>query len=61
MLYGGWGGPPDDAAQDNILWFREHGGIVYHHNLTFMPDLQVSQWAGSNKPHPTIDLTYRYA
>ena len=43
MLYGGWSGPPDDAAHKNIVWFRQQGGIVYHHNLTFMPDLQVHQ------------------
>ena len=42
MLYGGWSGLPGADAQDNILWFREHGGIIYHHNLTFMPDLLVS-------------------
>lgn len=45
MLYGGWSGPPDDAARKNIVWFREQGEIVYSHNLTSMPDLQVGQEA----------------
>ena len=45
LLYGGSSGEASAAAQENILWFREQGGIVYHHNLTFMSNLQVSKFA----------------
>ena len=41
LLYGGSSGVPSLTGEANIHWFREQGGIVYHHNLTFMSDLQV--------------------
>ncbi len=41
LLYGGSSGVPSLTGEANILWFREQGGIVYHHNLTFMSDLQA--------------------
>ena len=41
LLYGGSTGVPSLTGQANIHWFREQGGIVYHHNLTFMSDLQA--------------------
>ena len=44
LLYGGSSGEPSAAAHKNILWYREQGGIVYHHNLTFMSELQVSKF-----------------
>lgn len=44
LLYGGSSGEASAAAHENILWFREQGGIVYHHNLTFMSNLQVSTY-----------------
>lgn len=40
LLYGDSSGEASAAAHQNIVWYREHGGIVYHHNLTFMSDLQ---------------------
>ncbi|KAL3162680.1 hypothetical protein ABBQ38_008725 [Trebouxia sp. C0009 RCD-2024] len=40
LIYGGVQDAASPEALDNIVWFREHGGIVYHHNLTFGPDLQ---------------------
>lgn len=45
LLYGGSSGEASAAAHENILWYREQGGIVYHHNLTFMPDLKASKLA----------------
>lgn len=45
LLYGGSSGEASAAAHENILWFRDQGGIVYHHNLTFMSNLQVSKLA----------------
>ena len=41
LLYGGSSGVPSLTGEANIHWYREQGGIVYHHNLTFMSDLQV--------------------
>lgn len=41
LLYGGSSGRPSPAADANLQWYREQGGIVYHHNLTFMSDLQA--------------------
>lgn len=41
LLFGGTQDAASPKALDNIVWFKEHGGIVYHHNLTFGPDLQV--------------------
>ena len=43
LLYGGASGDASAAAHENILWYREQGGIVYHHNLTFMADLEVNK------------------
>lgn len=45
LLYGDSSGEASAAAHQNIVWYREHGGIVYHHNLTFMSDLQASKLA----------------
>lgn len=45
LLYGDSSGGASAAASKNILWYREQGGIVYHHNLTFMSDLQASKLA----------------
>lgn len=41
LLFGGTQDAASPEALDNVAWFKEHGGIVYHHNLTFGPDLQV--------------------
>ena len=41
LLYGGSSGDPSPAAEANLQWYREAGGIVYPHNLTFMSELQV--------------------
>jgi len=41
LLYGGSSGVPSLTGEANIHWYREQGCIVYHHNLTFMSDLQV--------------------
>ncbi len=41
IIVGGAQGSASDEFLDNLAWFREHGGIVYHHNLTFGADLQV--------------------
>lgn len=43
LIYGGSSGEPSAAAHENILWYRQQGGIVYHHNLTFMSELQASK------------------
>lgn len=51
LLYGGSSGEASAAAHDNILWYREQGGIVYHHNLTFMSDLQASELATRHAHH----------
>ena len=41
LIFGGTQDAASPEALDDIVWFKEHGGIVYHHNLTFGPDLQV--------------------
>lgn len=41
IIVGGAQGSASSEFLDNLAWFREHGGIVYHHNLTFGSDLQV--------------------
>ena len=41
LLYGGSSGVPSPTGEANIHWYREQGGIVYHHNLTFMSDRQA--------------------
>ena len=41
IIVGGAQGSASNEFLDNLAWFREHGGIVYHHNLTFGADLQV--------------------
>jgi len=41
ILLGEAHGSANAATQSNIDWFREHGGIVYRHNLTFRADIQV--------------------
>ncbi|KAL0017739.1 hypothetical protein WJX77_009495 [Trebouxia sp. C0004] len=46
LLYGGSSGVPSLTGEANIHWYREQGGIVYHHNLTFMSDLQAVAEAG---------------
>ncbi len=43
LIFGGAQESASPEALDNLVWFREHGGIVYHHNLTFGADLQVSR------------------
>ena len=56
LLYGGSSGEASAAAHENILWYREQGGIVYHHNLTFMPDLKVSKLAARHAhPKPRLE------
>ena len=42
-MFGGTQDAASPEALDNIVWFKQHGGIVYHHNLTFGSDLQVGQ------------------
>ena len=42
VIFGGAHGSVSSEAQENLEWFREHGGLIYHHNLTFGDDLQVS-------------------
>ena len=55
-MYGGVQDAASPEALDNIVWFREHGGIVYHHNLTFGPDLQVGHCC-STRAVPELDAT----
>lgn len=40
LIFGGTHDAASPEARENIIWFREHGGIVYHHNLTFGSNLQ---------------------
>ena len=41
IIVGGAQGSASIEFLENLAWFRDHGGIVYHHNLTFGADLQV--------------------
>lgn len=41
LLFGSAGSSASPEAEANMHWFHANGGIVYHHNLTFMHDLQV--------------------
>lgn len=41
LIFGGTQNAASPEALDHIKWFKKHGGTLYHHNLTFGPDLQV--------------------
>ena len=42
LIFGGAHGSVSSEAQENLEWFRDHGGLIFHHNLTFGDGLQVS-------------------
>lgn len=41
LLVGNYGGSASSETEASLRWFHEYGGIVYHHNLSFIYDLQV--------------------
>lgn len=41
LLVGNYGGIASPSSEADLLWFQRNGGIVYHHNLSFINDLQV--------------------
>ena len=56
LLYGGSSGLPSPAAEANLQWYREAGGIVYPHNLTFISELQVCAEADAWRKAVEVNL-----